>query len=130
MQFRFFAVIELTSLAIGVVSQHWNTTSTASPSPTPSADGFPNPNPDQLRNIEQMAHGTLFNASLPRNVSQDGLTNLQLLAFNELFEVAFFEELLFNLTNRVDGYDLTNSTTGDFVINTILTIHSVYAFPP
>jgi hypothetical protein len=123
MKLSVFTAIGLTSLVTGVLSHHWNSMSAASP--TPSTDGFPNPDPDQLRTIEQEAHGTLFNASLPANISQGGLTNLQLIAFNELFEVAFFEQLLFNLTNHVDGYDLTNITTGDFITNTILTIQSV-----
>ena len=39
-------------------------------------------------------------------VSDDGLTNLKLIALNELFEVAFFNELLHNITEKAPGYDL------------------------
>lgn len=31
---------------------------------------------------------------------------MQLIALNELFEVAYFTELVYNLTNKVEGYDL------------------------
>ncbi len=34
----------------------------------------------------------------------NGATTLSLLALNEVFEVAFFMELLFNITNDVLGY--------------------------
>ena len=34
-----------------------------------------------------------------------GVTTLQLLALNELFEVAYFTELLTNVTTNVAGYD-------------------------
>ncbi|KUL81437.1 hypothetical protein ZTR_09541 [Talaromyces verruculosus] len=77
-----------------------------------------------LKSIEQEAHGSLFNASLPLSVSNDSLTDLQLIAFNELFEVAFFEQLLFNLTNHVDGFELNTSPSGSFVTDTILTVQN------
>lgn len=80
---------------------------------------------NRLKSIEQEAHGSLFNASLPPSISDDGLTNLQLIAFNELFEDAFFEQLLFNLTNDVDGFELSSSPTGSFVTDTILTVQNV-----
>jgi len=73
----------------------------------PLQDGFPTPSPAQLKDIETRAFGTLSNAKgVP--VSADGLINLQLIALNELFEVAYFTELLYNLTNKVPGYDLGN----------------------
>lgn len=78
-----------------------------------------------LESIEQEAHGRLFNASLPLSVSKDSVTSLQLIAFTELFEVAFFEQLLFNLTNHVDGFELNSSPSGSFVIDTILAVQNV-----
>ncbi|OAG01935.1 uncharacterized protein CC84DRAFT_1189320 [Paraphaeosphaeria sporulosa] len=70
----------------------------------PLPDGFPNPSPDQIKNIQDRAHGTLPNMPLPTGLSEDGITNFKLIAFNELFEVAFFYELVQNITNEVEGY--------------------------
>jgi len=73
----------------------------------PLQDGFPNPSPAQLKDIELRAFGTLSNAK-GAPLSADGLISQQLIALNELFEVAYFTELLNNLTNKVPGYDLGN----------------------
>ncbi|KAJ4288606.1 hypothetical protein N0V90_011843 [Kalmusia sp. IMI 367209] len=70
----------------------------------PLPDGFPNPSPDQINDIQIRAHGNLPNTPLPTNLSPEGITNFKLIAFNELFEVAFFYELVQNITNDVQGY--------------------------
>ncbi|KAH7109826.1 late sexual development protein [Dendryphion nanum] len=72
----------------------------------PLKNGFPNPNDDQLVGIEKNAFGTLPNGPPPPKISAEGLTNLKLIALNELFEVAFFNELLHNITDKAPGYDL------------------------
>jgi hypothetical protein len=72
----------------------------------PLANGFPNPSNDQVMKIQNDAFGTLPNGAPPKNISAEGITNLKLIAFNELMEVAFFTELLYNLTNKAPGYDL------------------------
>ncbi|KAF9730285.1 late sexual development protein [Paraphaeosphaeria minitans] len=69
-------------------------------------DVFPNPSLEQIRETQERAHGTLPNTPLPAHLSKEGITNFKLIAFNELFEVAFFFELLQNITNNVDGYEL------------------------
>ncbi|CEJ58855.1 hypothetical protein PMG11_07501 [Penicillium brasilianum] len=69
-------------------------------------DGLPSPSPEQLDLIKQAAHGTLPNGPPPPVISSDGIVNLKLIAFNELFEVAFFNELITNITNNVEGYDI------------------------
>ena len=78
----------------------------AAPFSFPLPNGFPTPSADQVKQIQIQAQGTLSNASAPANISADGLTNLKLIAFNEIFEVAFFTELVANITNNVPGYDL------------------------
>jgi hypothetical protein len=70
------------------------------------SDGMPSPSPEQLKLIEQAAHGTLPNGPPPPVISSEGIVNLKLIAFNELFEVAFFNELITNITNKVEGYDM------------------------
>jgi hypothetical protein len=72
----------------------------------PLKNGFPNPDQNGMLQIEKEAFGTLSNAPAAEKISPEGLTNLKLLAFNELMEVAFFTELLHNLTDKAPGYDL------------------------
>lgn len=69
-------------------------------------DNFPNPNQAQIAQIQKDAFGTLPNGGAPPKISDDGITNLKLIALNELFEVAFFSELLYNVTNKFKGYDM------------------------
>lgn len=76
----------------------------ATPFKFPLPDGFPTPNPAQLAIIEKEAQGSLPNGPLPTVVKSAGVTTLQLLALNEIFEVAYFTELLANVTNSVPGY--------------------------
>lgn len=71
-------------------------------------DGLPSPSPSELKVIEQNAHGTLPNGPPPPVISNKGILNLKLIAFNELFEVAFFNELISNITENVDGYRFTD----------------------
>lgn len=73
----------------------------------PLSNGFPNvTNPSsQLTQIEQQAHGTLPNGSAPPPPHADSLNSLGFIAFNELMEVAFFTELIANITANAPGYD-------------------------
>jgi len=72
----------------------------------PLPNGFPNPSSDAVLQIQLDADGTLPNGPPPASISPDGLTSLKLIALNELFEVAFFNELVYNVSNKVHGYDL------------------------
>lgn len=67
----------------------------------PTSDGFPSPNLAQLAEIEKEAQGSLPNSPLPKSLKATGVTTLQLLALNEIFEVAYFTELLANITTNV-----------------------------
>ncbi|KAK5122446.1 hypothetical protein LTR85_004030 [Meristemomyces frigidus] len=73
----------------------------------PLDNGFPNVTvPSQtLFDIEEQAHGTLPNGSAPPPPHPDSLNALAFVAFNELFEVAFFTELLLNITENISGFD-------------------------
>lgn len=93
----------------------------------PLSNGFPNvANPsDQLTKIEQLAHGSLPNGAPPAAVSDDTLTSLRLIAFNELFEVAFFTELLTNITSKVPGYNnIGDDRTVDFIVNALTAVQA------
>ncbi|KAL5403980.1 hypothetical protein PMIN04_012703 [Paraphaeosphaeria minitans] len=81
-----------------------------------------------IRETQERAHGTLPNTPLPAHLSKEGITNFKLVAFNELFEVAFFFELVQNITNNVDGYDLGEGR--DEILEDLTIILAVeYNFP-
>ncbi|KAI9645720.1 hypothetical protein NHQ30_005152 [Ciborinia camelliae] len=70
--------------------------------------------------IQTQAHGSLSNIPPPPALAggNDSLTNFKFVAFNEIMEVAFFEELVYNITTNVTGYTFTNQTeTNNVLIN-------------
>jgi len=77
----------------------------AAPFSYPLANGFPNLNATALQQVYKLAGGTLPNGALPSSLKPGGVQTLQLIAANELFEVAYFTELLQNITTKVDGYE-------------------------
>ena len=79
-------------LLAGVVS--------AMPLSFPLPNRFPNPNPAALEAIQLQALGTEPNGPVPASLIPSTCTALQLIAFNEIHEVAFFTELLWNITKR------------------------------
>jgi hypothetical protein len=97
--------------------------------------GFPTPNNDQLLKIQEIAHGTLPNGPLPPpgTISPEGITNLQLVEYNENAEVAFFSSLLYNVTSNVTGFDINDSKQKEFVIEVLTAVlaqeelHAIYA---
>lgn len=92
-----------------------STIASAAPFSFPLSNGFPTVanSSSQLTAIEQQAHGTLPNGPPPPSITADTLTSLELIAFNELFEVAYFTELLFNVktTFRVSRSSTPTSAT-------------------
>lgn len=92
----------------------------------PLVNGFPNPNTEQKNNIFKQAFGTLPNGPPPPSISQEGLTNLKLVCANEQFEVAYFTELLFNITTGVSGYDQWDSPSEkDYVVRMLTATQAV-----
>ncbi|KAI0532710.1 sexual development protein [Xylaria digitata] len=87
---------------------------------TLSDDGFPDPNAQQLLSIEQQADGLLSNLPPPPSLSEAGITNFQLIAFNENLEVRFFEEIISNITNHVPGFESKTSMYSEAAILDIL----------
>jgi len=93
----------------------------------PLSNGFPNiQNPSQqLTDIEIQAHGTLPNGPPPPSPpAADDLLSLRLIAFNELWEVAFFTELLANITNNVPGYQFQDPHFRQTVIDAITAVQA------
>ncbi|KAI0114375.1 sexual development protein [Nemania sp. FL0031] len=84
-------------------------TAYAAPHYARSNDSLPNPSAQQVMAIEQQAKGRLSNAPPPKTLSQAGIANFQLIAFNENLEVKFFEEVISNIT-RVTNYTSKSSS--------------------
>ncbi|KAI1814401.1 hypothetical protein GGS20DRAFT_415539 [Poronia punctata] len=78
--------------------------STAFANAIPHAEIVPRVEPQDVLSIERQAGGKLSNAPPPTRLSAAGIVNFQLIAFNENVEVAFFDEIIKNITNRVPGY--------------------------
>jgi hypothetical protein len=88
-------------------------------------NGMPYPSDNELDMIEEYAHGILPNGPPPLRISEAGITNLKLVAFNELFEVAFFHELITNITEKIPGYRFSSEDDYDFVLRSLRTILAV-----
>ncbi|KAK5058876.1 hypothetical protein LTR84_011140 [Exophiala bonariae] len=110
-----------------------STYQTDAPAPTltndqlPLSNGFPNiANPSkQLDDINEAAHGTLPNGPPPPAApAADDILSLRFIAFNELFEVFFFSELLQNITNNVDGFTFEDSHERQIVIDAITAVQA------
>ncbi|KAH6989754.1 hypothetical protein BKA56DRAFT_475710 [Ilyonectria sp. MPI-CAGE-AT-0026] len=88
----------------------------------PKGDGFPFPNAAQEKQIALQALGKLPGAAPPKTLGAGSTTAFQLIAFNELFETAFFSSLLHNITQGVRGYEVPSSERGESeqIIRTIL----------
>jgi hypothetical protein len=84
--------------------------------------GFPTPNAAQLLTIETIAHGTLPNGAPPPMISQNGITNLQLVEFNENFEVAFFGSLVHNITINAPGFQIQDTKERDFILEALTAV--------
>ena len=79
---------------------------TAAPFKFPLPDGFPQPSPAQLFAIQKGAGGFLGTKPIPNTLTPAAITSLELLTNNEYFEVAFFSQLLSNITDNVPGYEV------------------------
>jgi hypothetical protein len=116
--------------SVGVVALGFSVLAASSPlprsfSPFPLKNGFPNPNSTELQKIEQQAFGTLSNGPPPANISNEGILNLQLIALNELFEVAFFDSLLHNITANLSGFEVANREARGLLLKALRAIKAV-----
>jgi hypothetical protein len=92
----------------------------------PLGNGFPviSAGSPQQTAIEIQAHGSLSNAPPPPKVQPDTLTSLRLIAFNEITEVAYFTELISNITNNVEGYEIKHEGARDFILKALVAIQA------
>ncbi|KPM43036.1 hypothetical protein AK830_g3508 [Neonectria ditissima] len=88
----------------------------------PKNNGFPNPSDSGEQQIALEAGGKLPGGGLPKSLGAGSTTAFQLIAFNELFETAFFGSLLNNITKGVKGYEVPGDerVESELIIRTIL----------
>lgn len=92
----------------------------------------PAPSPSQIAALQTQAHGTLPNGKITLtdgSVGPDGITNVQLLNFNENFEVAFFTSLVNNITQSVSGFTLNDDKEKAGLLDIMQTILAVSTLP-
>ncbi|CAD0114660.1 unnamed protein product [Aureobasidium uvarum] len=88
------------------------------------SNGFPKLSPSALADVNNAAHGTLSNATGNVTFAPDSLTNFQLIAFNEFFEVAFFTSLLTNITTGVPGFEIPTHLNSTYIIDTLIAVQA------
>ena len=88
-------------------------------------NGFPSPSASAIKAIESQAGGTLPNTALPTDLPADAIQSLQIIATNEIFEVAYFSSLLDNVTNGVDGYTDFGGLSKSYVVESLTAIRAV-----
>ena len=91
----------------------------------PLGNNFPTPASGQLLAIETQAHGSIPSANPSAAAGAppkaDTLTSLRLIAFNELFEVSFFFQLLQKIKNGESGF-VDHSFNMDAITNAITAV--------
>lgn len=93
----------------------------------PLNNGFPDiQNPSEaLNEINQAAHGSLSNAQPPAKLpGPETLTSLQLIAFNELFEVFFFTELLNRIVSNAPGFEFQDQALKQQVVTALTAVQA------
>ncbi|KEQ75043.1 hypothetical protein M436DRAFT_42251 [Aureobasidium namibiae CBS 147.97] len=88
------------------------------------SNGFPNLSTSALTDVNNAAHGTLSNATGKPTFSANDLTNFQLVAFNEFFEVAFFTSLLTNITTNVPGFEIPAHLNATYILDTLIAVQA------
>ena len=96
----------------------------AGPFSFPLPNGFPFPGETALENLYTTAGGNFTNMPLAPKFDNDSLTSWKLQAFNEFMEVAFFTQLIANITNHVSGYELEEGTE-DSILQSLNAIEAV-----
>jgi hypothetical protein len=71
-------------------------------------NGFPTPNAKQVSAIQEQGRGTLSNVGTKvpgKPASPAAIVNLRVIALQEIFEAAYFSDLLHNITTNQTGYE-------------------------
>lgn len=90
------------------------------------SNGFPTLSTQALAAVEAAAHGTLPNGGPPPNgsISDLGITSIELINFNENFEVFFFTSLIYNITNYVPGFEIPNDDERNYILEALTAVQA------
>jgi len=77
----------------------------------PLANGFPDVT--DVPGLEQQAHGELSNGGAPTGFHDDTLNAVAFIAFNELFEVSYFAELVKLISSNAKGFTAADIAPAD-----------------
>ncbi|KAI1502204.1 hypothetical protein F5X99DRAFT_169825 [Biscogniauxia marginata] len=95
----------------------------AGPFSFPLPNGFPFPDDAALEELFSAAGGNFTNMPLAPKFDDDSLTSWKLQAFNEFMEVAFFTQLIANITDRLPGFEL-DPRSESYVLESLKTIQA------
>ena len=101
----------------------------AAPTPSTLPQGFPNPDTTELKAIQKAAGGQLSNAPPPAFINASSVPVFKLINFNENFEVAFFNSLIYNITNNVPGFQIPWGREKASLLNILTSVLAVCSFP-
>jgi len=90
------------------------------------SNGFPTLSTQALADVEAAAHGTLPNGGPPPNgtISDLGITSIELINFNENFEVFFFTSLINNITNYVPGFEIYDQDERNYILEALTAVQA------
>lgn len=80
---------------------------------------------NNIKHIEYIAHGPVPAPPTAANISGEGIKSLQLMAFNELFEVALFSSLISNISSDQPGFIIDDEKTRNILLSTLRRILAV-----
>jgi hypothetical protein len=90
----------------------------------PLGNNFPTPATSQIAAIETQAHGSLPAGNAPPPTPHaDTLTSLRLIAFNELFEVSYFTQLLNLIKSKAPGF-WDDSRDMDYLVDALTAVQA------
>lgn len=87
----------------------------------PISNGFPDLSDTAKAQVNVLAQGIIPNGGAP-TFDADTILSFQLIAFNEIWEIAFFTSLLSNLTNDVDGFAITDAASKATMVKALTAI--------
>lgn len=96
----------------------------SSPFRFPLPNGFPFPDDAALNELFTTAGGNFTNMPLAPKFDDDSLTSWKLQAFHKFMHVAFYTQLITNITDHIPGYELPLGSEG-YVLKSLKQIQAV-----
>ncbi|OAP58535.1 hypothetical protein AYL99_07625 [Fonsecaea erecta] len=90
----------------------------------PLSNGFPNVTrgTPAFQELTVQAHGSISNAPPPPSLAADDLRSFKVVQIQETFEVYYFTQLLLNITNNVPGFEISDPSLKQDLIEKLTVI--------